>query len=76
MEQLPDKSNETSYQAKGMGEQPYYCGGCKKEGVVTFKQMVSTMPQDTENKIRKYLETFCAYCGMSLDRVIVDETVK
>ena len=66
----------SNYEAKGMSEKTYYCDNCKKEGVTTFKQQVSTMPQDTTNQVRKYLETFCAFCGTCLDRVVVDETVK
>lgn len=51
-----------------------YCETCVKD-VLTFKQMVSTMPQDAQNQVRKYLETFCAYCGTLLVREVVDETV-
>ena len=50
------------------------CPSCKKI-VITFKQMTSTMPQDESNQVRKYLETYCAYCGICLERKTVDEIV-
>lgn len=68
--------NPSNYEAQGMADKTYHCSNCKKDGVTTFQQLVSTMPQDTTNMIRKYRETFCAYCGTCLDRIVVDETVK
>ena len=76
MNNLPDKSKETSYEAKGVTEPTKltYCDVCNKD-VIVFRQQVSTMPQDTQNEVRRYNETFCAYCGALLNREIVDENV-
>jgi rRNA maturation endonuclease Nob1 len=49
-----------------------FCERCKKN-VIIFKQEYTTMPQNEDNEVRRYKETFCAICGHCVKRDTVDE---
>jgi len=49
-----------------------HCPNCNRL-VETFQQEYTTLPQDNQNKVRRYKETFCAYCGRCLERETKDE---
>jgi hypothetical protein len=73
MEQLPQLPSTQTPDSISK-EELYLCPSCAKK-VIVFRQLTSTLPQSEENKVRKYLETFCALCGTCLDRVVQDEIV-
>jgi len=52
-----------------------FCPSCNKI-VMVFCQDYTTLPQDEQNKVLRYKEVICAYCGQCIKRESVEEVAE
>ena len=50
-----------------------FCNRCQKQ-VSTFRHELTTMPQDEDNKVRRYKATICSLCGYGIKSETFDES--